>query len=172
MSVFSEEKTIAGCLIVLCFAIVHSKNEKHLRSWSHYWQGISPQIGIFKLILSEYSWFTLLCQFLLYRKVSQPYVYIYPLCFGFPSYLDLHRELSRLLCVIQQISLVTYFVHMISSVCTSVPISQLVSICLFSMSVSLFLSRKKDRRHGIQKNAIIILLPNVKFVLLYPNNGF
>ena len=29
----------------------------------------------------EYSCFTLLCQFLLYSKVNQPYIYIYPLIF-------------------------------------------------------------------------------------------
>ena len=35
---------------------------------------------------------------LLYRKVKQLYVYIYPLCFGFPSCLGHHRVLSRVLC--------------------------------------------------------------------------
>ena len=41
-------------------------------------------------------------QFLLYSKVSQPYVYIYPFFFGFPSHLDHHRVLSRVPCAVQQ----------------------------------------------------------------------
>ena len=34
-------------------------------------------------------------QFLLYRKVNQPYIYIHPLFFGFPSYLGRYRVLNR-----------------------------------------------------------------------------
>ena len=37
--------------------------------------------------------FTMLCQFLLYSKVNQLFVYIYPL-FGFPSHLAYHRALN------------------------------------------------------------------------------
>ena len=56
-----------------------------------------------KNFLLDYSCFTILCQFLLYSKVNQLYVYIYPLFFGFPSHLGHHRALSRVLCAIQQV---------------------------------------------------------------------
>ena len=51
-----------------------------------------------KTFLSEYSRCTALCQFLLYSKANQLYVYIYPLFFGFPSHLGHHRALSSSLC--------------------------------------------------------------------------
>ena len=47
-----------------------------------------------KKILLDYSFFTMLCYFLLYRKVNQPYAYIYPSIFGFPSHLGHHRALT------------------------------------------------------------------------------
>ena len=100
--------------------------------------------------------FTMWCQFLLYNKVSQSYIYIYPLPFGFPPHLGHHRVLGRIPCfTVSSHQLSILFIH--SSMCIylytdidismSVPISQLiplpfpplVSICLFSMSGSLFL---------------------------------
>ena len=44
-------------------------------------------------LLVEYSCFTMLCYFLLYSKVNQPY--IYPLFLRFLSRLSHHRALSR-----------------------------------------------------------------------------
>ena len=41
----------------------------------------------FLKFLSESSSFTMLCYFLLYSKVNQPYICIDPLFFGFPSHL-------------------------------------------------------------------------------------
>ena len=38
------------------------------------------------LFLLEYNCFTLLCQFLLYSKVNQLYIYISTIFFGFPSH--------------------------------------------------------------------------------------
>ena len=38
----------------------------------------------------------MLCYFMLYSEVNQIYIYIYPLFFGFPSHLGLHRALSSL----------------------------------------------------------------------------
>ena len=43
----------------------------------------------------------MLCQFLLYHKVNQLYIYMYPLFLGFPSHLAHHRALSRVPCAIQ-----------------------------------------------------------------------
>ena len=37
----------------------------------------------------------MLCYFLLYSKMNQLYVYIYPFFFEFPSHLGYHRTLSR-----------------------------------------------------------------------------
>ena len=80
---------------------------------------------LFKNFLLEYSCFTMLCQFLLYNKVNQLYVYIYPLFFGFPSHLGHHRALSRVPCAIQ-FSLVINFIHSINSVYMSIPFSQFI----------------------------------------------
>ena len=49
----------------------------------------------------EYSCFTMLCSILLYSKANQPYTYIDPLFFGFPSHLGHQRALSRVPCAIQ-----------------------------------------------------------------------
>ena len=68
--------------------------------------------------------------------------------FGFPSFLGHHRALSKFLKLYSWFSLVIYFRYNINSVYTSTPNSQfippnalppLVSLCLFSGSVSLFL---------------------------------
>ena len=39
----------------------------------------------FKFFLLKYSWFTMLLQFLLYNKVTQPYIHIYSFLFFFPT---------------------------------------------------------------------------------------
>ena len=54
----------------------------------------------------------MLCQFLLYCKVNQLYIYIYPLFFGFPSHLDHHRALNRVPCATQQV-LISYLFFLI-----------------------------------------------------------
>ena len=56
------------------------------------------------------SCFTMLCQFLLYSKVNQPYVYMYLLFFILPSLLDHHRVLSRVPCAMQQ-ALTSYLLY-------------------------------------------------------------
>ena len=56
-----------------------------------------------KLIFLECTCFTILCQFLLYKKENQLYIYICPLFFGFPSQLGHHRELSRAPQAVQQV---------------------------------------------------------------------
>ena len=81
-------------------------------------------------------------QFLLYSKVNQLYVFIHPLFFGFPSHLGHHRALSRVPWAIQQV-LISYLFYTIVYIYLNPslqihPISPslLVSLCLFSMSVS------------------------------------
>ena len=83
---------------------------------------------------------------MLYNKVDALHMYIYPFFFGFPFHLGHHRavEFPELY---HRFSLVIYFIQSINSVYMSVPISRfiplpfphLVSIHLFSMSISLFL---------------------------------
>ena len=41
------------------------------------------------------SCFTMMCQFLLYSKMNQLYVYIYPFWFGFPSHSGIREHCSR-----------------------------------------------------------------------------
>ena len=52
----------------------------------------------------------MLCYFLLYSKVNQLYVYIYPLFLRFPSHLGHHRALSRVPCTRQQV-LISYLFY-------------------------------------------------------------
>ena len=67
-------------------------------------------IFFIKNFLLEYICFTILCQFILYSKVNQLYVYICPLFFGFPSHLGHQRALSRVPCVVQQV-LISYLFY-------------------------------------------------------------
>ena len=76
---------------------------------------------------------------------THTYIYIYPLSFIFPSHLGHHRTLNRVLVLYSGFSLVVCFMH---GIYMSIPISQLISpphprplvyICLFSISVSLFM---------------------------------
>ena len=61
----------------------------------------SPSLSLFFLV--KYSCLTMSCQLLLYSKVNQLHIYIYPFFFGFPSHLGHHRALSRVPCAIQQV---------------------------------------------------------------------
>ena len=45
----------------------------------------------------------IMCQLLLYSKVNQLYIYVYPLHFGLPSSLGHHRTVNRVPCAIQSI---------------------------------------------------------------------
>ena len=66
---------------------------------SNQWNKWCPEELTFSFVknfLSEYSCFIMFCQFLVYSRVDQLYVYIYPFFFGFPSYLGHHRALSSL----------------------------------------------------------------------------
>ena len=60
--------------------------------------------------LLAYSCFTMLCWFLLYNKMNQPYVYIYPLPFGLPPHSGHHRALSGVPCTIPYI-LISYLCY-------------------------------------------------------------
>ena len=95
----------------------------------------------------QYSCFTMLGQLILYSKVSQLYVYIYPLFFGFPSHSGHHRTLSRVSLDIQQV-LISYLFYTQYQQCMYgnpnllvhpiLSLLFLVSLHLFSMSLSLF----------------------------------
>ena len=49
----------------------------------------------------EYSWFTMLCYFQMYSKVTRLYIYIYPFFFSFFSYIGYYGILIRVPCAIQ-----------------------------------------------------------------------
>ena len=53
-------------------------------------------------------------------------IYIDPHLFGFPSHLGHYRALNRVSVLYSMFSLVIYFIHSITSVYTSIPISQLI----------------------------------------------
>ena len=112
----------------------------------------------------EYSCFTILCYFLLYSKVNQ--LYIQPLFFVFPSHLHHQRAVSRVPCGIQQV-LISYlsYTQQYVYVNPNFPIHpassslfHLVSICLFSMSVPLFLLCKQVHHYHISRFPIYIYI--------------
>ena len=70
---------------------------------------VDTLFSFFKFLL-EYTCLTMLCQFLLYSKMNQLYIYIYPLFFGFPSHLGHHSALSRVPCAIQYV-LISYLFY-------------------------------------------------------------
>ena len=74
----------------------------------HFFFQVCQFLKIFCLL--EYSRFTMLCKFLLYSEVNQPYAYTYPLPSGFPSHLGHHRALSRVSHTIQQ-AFTSYLFH-------------------------------------------------------------
>ena len=91
----------------------------------------------------------MLYQFLLYSKVNHLYIYIYLLFFRFYSHIGHYRVLSRVACAIQQV-LISYlfYIQQCVFVNPNLPIypissSPLVTISLFSTSVTLFLFCKQ-----------------------------
>ena len=68
------------------------------------------------------------CYFLLYGRVSEPYVYIYLLFFGFPSHVGYHRAPSRVPCAVEEALVSSLFIH--GDVCMKVPISQFIALPL------------------------------------------
>ena len=60
------------------------------------------------LIITIFTFFSLLCQFLSYGRVNQ--LYIYPLIFRFPSHLGPRRVLSRVPCAAEQV-LISYLFY-------------------------------------------------------------
>ena len=69
--------------------------------------GYSKFLKLFFFFFLEYSCFTMLCCFLQDGKVNQPFVYLYPLLFGFLCRLGHHRALYGVPCAMQQV-LVSY----------------------------------------------------------------
>ena len=115
----------------------------------------------------------MLCQLLLYRKVNQQQVYVYSVIFGFASHLGHHRALSRVPCVIQQV-LISYLFYTQQCICVNpnlpvhpTPFSPLGSICLLSMSVSLFLLCKQVRLYNFSRFHIYALIYNIFLFLTY-----
>ena len=82
----------------------------------------------------------MLCSFLLYSTVNQPYVYTFPLFFGFLFHLGHHKELSRVACAYSRFSLVIHFIYSIKSVYMSIPISQVIPSPPFPLGIHMFFS--------------------------------
>ena len=75
-----------------------------LRPYSWACQGLdvcSETISFFWNFLWGYNWFTTLCYFQVYSKVSLLYMYIHPLFFRFFSLGGHYRVLSRVPCAMQ-----------------------------------------------------------------------
>ena len=81
-----------------------------------------------KQFVLEYNCFLLLCQFVLYSKGNQQYVFTYPLFFGILSNSGHHRALIEFPALYRRFSLVmdVYSVHTISSIYMSVTVSQFI----------------------------------------------
>ena len=116
-----------------------------IHMYTHCSSGMKAQWGqspclvfiiFFILFLLACGCFTVLCLFLLYSKVNQLYVYVSPLLLGFPSHLGHHRALSRFPLLYSRFLLVSYFMHSISSVSMSIPISPFSPCLVLSTSVT------------------------------------
>ena len=101
--------------------------------------------SFFKVLL-KYSWFTRSWTFQLYNKVIQLYMYTHLFSFRFFSHRDHHRILGRVPCALQQVPVGRSFhipqcahANLKHSVCPHHQLSPLVTISLFSKSVSHFL---------------------------------
>ena len=97
---------------------------------------------IYFIFLINFYWsiVALQCCASLYCTAKYIYIYIYlsPLFFGFPSHLGHHRALSRVFPELySQFSLIIYFIHSISSVYMSIPISQFIPPSSFPPLVSI-----------------------------------
>ena len=68
------------------------------------------------------------CWFLLYSKVNQLHVYIYPLFFGFPSHLCHHKARVEFPVLCYRSLLVIYFIHVAVCVCIYIYISPILLI--------------------------------------------
>ena len=76
----------------------------------------------FFLTLLEYICFRVSCQFLMYSKVNQLYIYIYPLFHGFPSPLRSPRSPDWVPCAAQQV-LICYLFYIQYQSCGSESVS-------------------------------------------------
>ena len=96
---------------------------------------------------------------------------LYPPVFGFPSHLGHNSAPSRVLCAVQW-RLTVFFMH--SGVYVSVPGFQsialsLVSICLLSTSVFLFLLCTQDHLYHFSRFHIYALIYHICFSDLLPS---
>ena len=105
--------------------------------------------------------FAILCYFLLYSKVNQ--LYIYSLFFGSPSHLVTIKDWVDFLVLYSRFSLAVCFIQS-CWIHISIPISQfipslfpLVSIYLFSISVSLF--------HKISSSTSFSYIPHISNII-------
>ena len=87
----------------------------------------------------------MLCQFQLHIKVNHLYIHIQPLFFGFPSHLDHHRAVNRVPCDAQVLTSYLFYTQSqeciliyFNQISQGIPFTRLVSVCLLSMSDSLF----------------------------------
>ena len=87
-------------------------------------------------------------------KQGESAMYIYPLFFRFPSHLGCQRALNRVLCAIQQVlisylCIIAYKYQSQSPNSSHLSLSPLISIHLFSLSVSLFHSSSYSSHTGL-----------------------
>ena len=136
--------------IILYFAFV---TEQHIIS---IFQGICQKYDFSFTSLLEYNCFTMVCQFLLYNKVNQLYIYSHissllrlPPSLSHPSRWSQSTKLISLCYVaashqLSVLHLVVYKVHATLSLCPRLPFPLPVCSSPFSMSASLFLSCPQD----------------------------
>ena len=102
------------------------------------------------------------------QQSDQPGIYVYSLCFGFPSHLSHHRASRRVLCSIQYV-LISYLFYMYYQYML-VPVFQFIPHtpfslwhpkCLFSVSVSLFLLCRSDHLYHFLRFHIYALIYDI-----------
>ena len=86
---------------VLALTIPWAEEPGRLRPWGH--EQLDTQQ------ITTIVDFTMLCEFLLYSKVNQLCIYIYPLFLRFLPHIGFYRVLSKVPCSIQQVLISSLF---------------------------------------------------------------
>ena len=116
----------------------------------------------------------MMCQFLLYSRMNQLYIHIYPLFFRFFSHIGHYRVLSRVPCAIEQL-LISYLLYIQQCVYDnpnlpiypSPPLSPLVTIISSCPALVLFQCHKEGKEKSDNSSSKQSVLLSFTYVCTY-----